>query len=371
METHRIQNVEILAEGEWTSAQGNKVVVTEERMHELVRNRDLAGFEPPIKGGHTEDKGDVALGWAENLRVVGKSPNAKLVADFEKVPTVVRDYMASGRVGHVSIEFFQDFKRGAEKLKGWVMKAVALLGAEMPAAKGLTPLHKMELTQGVDYSALEEFKVEFTAPKTEPSPEEDMETIKELQDKLAAQETAHKEALGKVTKERDDLQAKVDEFEGAKPKPLTENEKVMKAELAELKEENRVQRVTSLTGKLKVPAFRGMLEAFCELASKSDLDVVEFSDGDTKVKESPMDAAEKFVEKINGMTATLFEEATASESEKEAGSEDAKDYSEASRKIKELAEAHLQEQGWGEDRMSQAITFVMEKHPQLAAKYNS
>lgn len=88
-------------------------------------------IKPPLKLGHRRDdlRGQPALGWVQDLYVRGQ----KLVARFADVPAIIRNAIRKGLYRRVSSELWQ-----AEE--GFILKAVALLGADLPAVDNLEDL---------------------------------------------------------------------------------------------------------------------------------------------------------------------------------------------------------------------------------------
>ncbi len=137
-EGHRI-DAEIFSTGTW-----NGDTFTEQDLQELAANfgRLRGDLKPPLKFGHDEGQtltgqsdGDPALGWVEALRVSG----GKLIATFAGVPELVYQAIRQGRYRRVSSEIYFNLRRGGETL-GKVLKAVALLGADLPAVTNLQDL---------------------------------------------------------------------------------------------------------------------------------------------------------------------------------------------------------------------------------------
>lgn len=93
----------------------------------------------PLKLGHNEDQavtdGQPALGWVSRIWRSGK----KLLADFTDVPTLVFDAIKKGLYKQVSIELLKDYSQKGSS-HPWVLNAVALLGADIPAVKELRDL---------------------------------------------------------------------------------------------------------------------------------------------------------------------------------------------------------------------------------------
>lgn len=132
-----IRNVEIFATGEH-----NGDPYTEEDLDAMVEAFDDVGFAPPLKQGHGE--GQRAYGWVQNLRRAGK----KLLADLVDIPEAVYREIKEKGWGPVSAEIYWDFERGG---KVWprVLKAVALLGGDIPAVAGLKPVYDNLTSRGV------------------------------------------------------------------------------------------------------------------------------------------------------------------------------------------------------------------------------
>jgi cation transport regulator len=140
LETVDIKDVEILAPGTW---QGNKTVtVPPEAIGEFCASfkalsaDQKLNYEPPAKLGHDDKQkilqsdGYPAAGWVSGLR----EKAGKLIADFRGVPKKLADIIKAGGYKKVSSEFYQDYEIGGKKWP-WVLKAVAFLGADVPAVK--------------------------------------------------------------------------------------------------------------------------------------------------------------------------------------------------------------------------------------------
>lgn len=97
-----------------------------------------SGVSAPIKLGHTNTPGQPAAGWVENLRRVG----SKLVADFTHLSDEVYALIKRRAYDRVSCEVFWNAKFGGQLFRR-ALKAVALLGADIPAVTDLAPLHTL------------------------------------------------------------------------------------------------------------------------------------------------------------------------------------------------------------------------------------
>lgn len=113
----------------------------------MVNAAEKVGFEAPLKLGHMEDSDTAALlkkegmpafGWVRNLRVQGK----KLLADFMEVPKRLGDLIKKGAYRRVSAEIYWNFQKGKDVFPR-VLKAVSLLGAEIPAVTDLAAVEAL------------------------------------------------------------------------------------------------------------------------------------------------------------------------------------------------------------------------------------
>jgi hypothetical protein len=152
-----VSGVEIFATGKWKGQQW-----TEADLDQMVRNfgklRDH--IKPPLKLGHDDNQvlaqkdGQPALGWITRLRRTGR----KLVADIADVPKAVVELLRQGRYRRVSSEIYTDFEDTTvaeslgSKVKGKVLAAVALLGADFPEVKVLEDLPRVLALEGVTFA---------------------------------------------------------------------------------------------------------------------------------------------------------------------------------------------------------------------------
>jgi len=139
-----LKGVDIFATGTWN---GDKY--SEGDLDAIVEAYGKAPVKPPVKLGHDEAQkwfgqkdGAPALGWVENVRRVG----SKLVADFAGVPEIIARLIENKNYRTKSAEIFWNFKEPSGKVWPRVLKAVSLLGADMPAVSSLNDLHTALLT---------------------------------------------------------------------------------------------------------------------------------------------------------------------------------------------------------------------------------
>ena len=132
-------DAEIFSTGLWNGER-----FTRRDLHEIARNfrRLQRQLQPPLKFGHDEGQtllgqrdGDPALGWVEQLWVRGD----RLLARFAGMPRVVLEAIRAGRYRRVSAELYFNVRQGGKRL-GKALKAVALLGADLPAVTNLNDL---------------------------------------------------------------------------------------------------------------------------------------------------------------------------------------------------------------------------------------
>ena len=148
--TKEMKDVEIFGVGTWN---GFKFVA--EDLDELSKNTndrlERGRPKPKIKLGHSEKQildgqtdGQPALGSMENFR----KNKDKVICDFINIPDIIYEALEKKLYDSVSVEldFIEDF--------GWFIKAVSLLGADVPAVSNLQDL-QVFLTQNKDLMAQE------------------------------------------------------------------------------------------------------------------------------------------------------------------------------------------------------------------------
>jgi hypothetical protein len=146
LETVDIEDVEILAPGTWHSSTG--VTTFEDKdldeivasFEEIKGNKEV-NYEPPVKLGHSasqkllQEDGYPAAGWVSSLKKVGN----KLLASFVGVPKKIAELIEAGAYKKVSSEIYTAYEIGGKKY-GKALKAVSLLGADIPAVKTLNDI---------------------------------------------------------------------------------------------------------------------------------------------------------------------------------------------------------------------------------------
>lgn len=138
---HAMKAVPIFSVGTW-----NGLKFEESDLDAMVASFDALGkaTKVPLKLGHgrTVPDGQPAMGWVDRIWREGK----KLVADFSDVPQLLYEAINKKLYRQVSVELLKDYFRGNQAFP-WVLDAVALLGADIPAVKDLPDL-KALMTSG-------------------------------------------------------------------------------------------------------------------------------------------------------------------------------------------------------------------------------
>jgi hypothetical protein len=157
----------------------------------------------PLKFGHNDEQdmtdGKPALGWVQRVWRDGK----KLFADFMDVPTVVFEAIRKGLYKQVSIELLKNYSREGSSYP-WVLDAVALLGADIPAVKDLRDLQTLLMTrqlQGATFASVAAFTSDRSIHIGDHSTMTEAEE-KALRDQLAASQNELKKFQESVQKEK-------------------------------------------------------------------------------------------------------------------------------------------------------------------------
>lgn len=202
-------------------------------------------LRPPLKLGHSEDQGIwemeglPAIGWIDNVKKVGSD----LVADFIKVPKVIYELITAGAYRTVSAEIYWNFVCGDKKYP-YALKALALLGADIPAVKSVSDILSLyKAKYAMQYAEMEGFEVKtyegLNPDKENTMPDEKtpevIEAEKKAADELAAA-TAKAEADAKTKAEADaPLTAVVEELKKVVA-TLSEKKAAHETRIAELSE---------------------------------------------------------------------------------------------------------------------------------------
>lgn len=140
-ESYSIKGVEIFEEGKHGGDE-----YSSEDLDSMVQAFGVVGFKPPLKLGHTpkqkllQNDGLPAAGWIERIYRQGK----KLVADFSDIPRQIYELISRKAYDRVSAEVYWNYKDDNKDLKfPRVLKAVALLGSDIPEVTSLKAISEM------------------------------------------------------------------------------------------------------------------------------------------------------------------------------------------------------------------------------------
>ncbi len=290
-------------------------------------------YIPPLKFGHAKDTpGMPALGWVKNLRRVGE----KMLADFTDMPQQVYQAIKDKRYDRVSSEIYWNLTRG-EKLYSRALKAVALLGADIPAVAGLKPLHQMfSDTDAESVKFCDVTSGDLQKPPKSKQGDNKMPTELETQVATLSTDLAAANAAAKTAQEALDAS---------------------NARLLALENERVAEKITAKVAACSIPALQPLVHAAYEQLHKSE-PAKEYSIGDKKVKGA--DVLDELVAGINSLAKGLFKEFSKQTGEEnkfeDAGAELNKRITEYRAKNKEVA-------------YSAAMNAVLEADPQLKKAY--
>lgn len=342
---HSILGVQIFKTGRW-----NGDTYDEAALDEIVRAAQEVGFTPPVKLGHTDNTSAPAVGWLENIRRVGTA----LYADLVALPKQVYDLIRSRGYDAVSAEIYWNLERNGRKFPR-VLKALALLGAEVPAVD-LEPLRAFLALTPPPASVFRHYAVELATPdkararppakKMASGGNESMDTKEhaEVMDPDAdgnceegyvkgddgkchmkakmSEHTQDKtpEKKPKRDERREDgvrdgeIIVKLSQLEELKQKAAKadglvrlqqelESEKQKAAELADRKREDRI---AYKTREIKIPAFRPFAKQFYSWALRDVPEAKIYSLGDPEKLMTPEEVVDEWVDAINRQADVLF-----------------------------------------------------------------
>jgi len=281
-QTFNIEEVEIFSVGKW-----NGDSYTQKDLDAMVAAFEDVGFQPPLKLGHNKEQekeihqdGQPALGWVEKLSTKG----GKLLADFSHVPQKLYEAIKRKNYTTISAEIYIDFDFNGAKFSK-VLRAVSLLGADIPAVGGLEQIVDLYTKEG-EHASSDDYKIYFTKDEDTNKEAEKMEKA-ELEKKLAEE---------KVAREASDKALKKSEDEKALSEKAT---KEAEAKLAEVQAEAKLKGTDTLIETLKkegklTPAFEE--EAKALLMSASDTKCFTYkADGGKAVELSQRETVERLL----------------------------------------------------------------------------
>ena len=196
-QTFNINGVEIFSTGVWN---GDRY--TQKDLDSMIKNFDEVGFEPPVKLGHNDEQtelkdGQPALGYIDKIYKV----ETKLVADFKELPKKVYEAIKRGNYKRVSSEIFWNYKANGNTFNR-VLKAVALLGAEVPAVTNLQSMTGLYSNMGTGevktyYDGKESEIMEESKTISVEKYEEEISQLRAEKEEVMKEYQAHKDEIKK------------------------------------------------------------------------------------------------------------------------------------------------------------------------------
>lgn len=235
-ETVEIKGIELFQTGVWNGDKYN-----EQDIDEMVASFGNKGFEAPVKLGHNSEQekdGQPAFGWISRVYRQG----TKLLGDLAHVPKRLGEAIELKQYRHVSIEMLLNYKPDMPK----VLRAVALLGGDMPAVKGLAPLDRAEIVFDDTGLDIRTYTIDLN---------EDIQKEQEIQKQINTEEKRMSEELKKELK---DANAKIAEF--------TDKESKLKDEVKEFSD--KAETANAKLNEVEVKAKTDKIKAFCENLTK-------------------------------------------------------------------------------------------------------
>lgn len=304
--TNSIKSLEIFSIGTWHGQ-----TYAEADLDGMVEAFHRVGFKPPLKLGHSEDQkillssGLPAAGYIQSLH----HKSGRLYADISDVPNQIYQLMQKKAYDRVSVELYLNYDDTSNGRKWpYVVKALALLGAEIPEVTNLNSISSLYYDDQQHPYRVVEFRGEeekdrqilldynicpscATEKKHVISNNEEVVTMTELE-KI-------KEENEKLKKSMEELNAKTVEFSKTDERLKTlETENKTLAE--NLEKERRARRSAAIASKVSefvrgrkiTPAQAPFLEAVLKVIPIEQELTISFSrDGKAEEKKMSIEAA--------------------------------------------------------------------------------
>lgn len=194
-------DMEVFAAGTW-----NGDTFSEQDLQDIAKNfNELKdSVKPFLKLGGVDPHKDLvhqpAIGWVDSLRV----SSGKLIASIKDIPKIVFEAIKRKLYRRVSSELYQGFKAQGKNYN-YVLRAVALLGASVPAVSTLKDLTAY-LSEQLSAESVKQFTFNEEDFKKMPD-NDDALKIKEFEEKLKTEEAARKSAEEQLAKEQAEFKA--------------------------------------------------------------------------------------------------------------------------------------------------------------------
>jgi len=369
-EVFDLKDVEVFATGKHNGDE-----YTEQDLDLIVQSAKDAGYTAPLKLGHDETPGKPAVGWVENLRRAG----GKLVADITNIPKTVYDAIKQRGYDRVSSEVYWNLHTGGKTFKR-ALKAVALLGADVPAVTSLKPLHELfssctGIVKNYDVAYLQEGGLMADAKDGDECKMDDGSMGMMQDGKCVMKEknnTSEKDAkIAELTAKVTELSKKLDEGNKSSERvaALEAQLKETTTTLTAMGEERRQERIKMKANSCKLPAMRTYLQALLDTATRGGeaSKVVKFSMGDGKTEDrTPEAIIDGLISYVNGKAEKLFTEMAREDGEREHGD----DQKSAAEEVHDKTLAYCMEHKLDPDKDYQkAMTAVFKADPALKTRY--
>lgn len=321
-QTYNLNGVEIFSTGIWN---GDRY--SEKDLDAMIENFDDVGFEPPIKLGHNEEQselqdGQPALGYISKIYKVG----SKLVADFKELPKKVFDAIKRGNYKRVSSEIYWNYKANGSTFNR-VLKAVALLGADIPAVTNLESIEGLYSNMGTG-----EVKYHYNGKESE--------IMEENHDKVSIQK--YEDEISQLRKEKEEVM------------------KEYQAHKDEIKKENIASYMDSLKTEGKIlPVQYKEVEAL--LSTATDEKVYSYSQDDKEINLSQFELVTSILD--NMPKVVEFAEISEEGGEPQVVA----DYDNAGVEVDRRAKLYLEEKK--AENYGEAVLAVLKNDKELSDKY--
>lgn len=282
-----MQGVEILRVGRW-----NGVTFSLADLRYLAEVQPTLGYRPVVKLGHESSGANPAMGYVTNLRVQGD----RLLADFENVPDDLVKAISEGRYHSVSSEVFFDLRRDGKKYR-LALKAVAVLGATIPAVDGLRPLGEALVGLADRQAVLLEQREEVQMADNEQTTD------------TAAELAAARAQIADLTAK---LEQQTGDDSAIEIRRLNERLAEAETQLAQTAEAARMDKARQLAAKCLHAGHRPHIMALADLATRGKREerLVKFSaDGETARDTDALAIIEDHIDRLNKQTELLLGEA--------------------------------------------------------------
>lgn len=218
-----LKGVQLIRVGKWRGSAGETefgIGDLEDIVRSYVALGTKTGFRPHLKLGHTESQrffgqrnGFPSLGEVVNVWRDGDT----VYADIENIPEALLDLIEKRRYTQLSIEIYPSYEYEGVKYRN-VLAAVALLGAELPAVKGLNDLAQALFKDEAQIFADAQGKQEFTempAPTDDKNKTDEAAVQARIDAAVAAATKSFDEKLKAATDANAALLARLDNTEAA------------------------------------------------------------------------------------------------------------------------------------------------------------